>query len=196
MKTNPSLFCPGNRPESRGATEVRESFRLRRQREGWTRMKGSFVCVCSCCGRMILSWLEKAASWGCFLVKDEEGMEIITARPPSLVCNQQFLWSTIWDEKKNTQLHKSNHSRVEKCLRCQGPRIMVYIPKCKCCCHKKKREQSDYSGWKQTDHTCGPTPSDRLRLHSSSAAEFPWALTLLEGENVPVVIIKVSHNHC
>lgn len=139
MKTNPSLFCPGNRPESRGATEVHESFRLRRQREGWTRMKGSFVCVCSCCGRMILSWLEKAASWGCFLVKDEEGMEIITARPPSLVCNQQFLWSTIWDEKKNTQLHKSNHSRVEKCLRCQGPRIMVYIPKCKCCCHKKKR---------------------------------------------------------
>lgn len=152
MKTNPSLFCPGNRPESRGATEVHESFRLRRQREGWTRMKGSFMCVCSCCGRMILSWLEKAASWECFLVKDEEGMEIITARPPSLVCNQQFLWSTIWDEKKDTQLHKSNHSRVEKCLRCQGPRIMVYIPKCKCCCHKKKREQSDYSGWKQTDH--------------------------------------------
>lgn len=74
-----------------------------------------------------------------FSVKDEERMEIITARPPSLVCNQQFLWSTIWDEKKNTQLHKSNHSRVEKCLRCQGPRIMVYIPKCKCCCHKKKR---------------------------------------------------------
>lgn len=141
MKTNPSLFCPGNRPESRGATEVHESFRLRRQREGWTRMKGSFVCVCSCCGRMILSWLEKAASWGCFLVKDEEGMEIITARPPSLVCNQQFLWSTIWDEKKNTQLHKSNHSRVEKCLRCQGPRIMVYIPKCKCCCHKKKESK-------------------------------------------------------
>lgn len=138
MKTNPSLFCPGNRPESRGATEVHESFRLRRQREGWTRMRGSFVCV-------FVLWQDdtKLAGEGSglrmFSVKDEEGMEIITARPPSLVCNQQFLWSTIWDEKKNTQLHKSNHSRVEKCLRCQGPRIMVYIPKCKCCCHKKKR---------------------------------------------------------
>lgn len=130
-----------------------------------------------------------------FSVKDEEGMEIITARPPSLVCNQQFLWSTIWDEKKNTQLHKSNHSRVEKCLRCQGPRIMVYIPKCKCCCHKKKESKVIILG-ENKQITCGPTLSDRLRLHSSSAAEFPWALTLLEGENVPVVIIKVSHNHC
>lgn len=90
MKTNPSLFCPGNRPESRGATEVHESFRLRRQREGWTRMKGSFVCV-------FVLWQDdtKLAGEGSglrmFSVKDEEGMEIITARPPSLVCNQQFL---------------------------------------------------------------------------------------------------------
>ena len=25
---------------------MHESFRLQRQREGWTRMRGSFVCVC------------------------------------------------------------------------------------------------------------------------------------------------------
>lgn len=54
MKTNPSLCCSGNRPESWRATEVPKRFGLQRRTEGWLEMKGN-VCLCMCaCVRVCL----------------------------------------------------------------------------------------------------------------------------------------------
>lgn len=91
MKTNPSLCCLGNRAESWRATEVRKSFRVWRQREGWTGMKGS-VCACMCvcvCG--MLSKAELA-----------EGGRLSQPVLTLLSVIRVLHKSTIWVEKKKT----------------------------------------------------------------------------------------------